>query len=74
MKPPELFAALYQRFKLNLIRPAHNALYELGLRYKVPLILEEEMKNIGKNFFVVHMMLELRFLKAVYVSIHSNAP
>ena len=31
MKPPELFAALYQRFKLNLIRRAHNALYELGL-------------------------------------------
>ena len=34
MKPPELFAALYQRFKLNLIRRAHNALYELGLTYK----------------------------------------
>ena len=31
MKPPELFAAHYQRFKLNLIRRAHNALYELGL-------------------------------------------
>ena len=35
MKPPELFAAHYQRFKLNLIRRAHNALYELGLRNAV---------------------------------------
>ena len=29
MKPQKLFAAHYQRFKLNLIRRAHSALYEL---------------------------------------------
>ena len=29
----EQFEALYQRFELNLIRRAHNALDELGLRF-----------------------------------------
>ena len=33
MKQSELFSAHRQRFKLNLIRRAHNTQYELGLSY-----------------------------------------
>ena len=57
MKPPELFAALYQRFKLNLIRRAHNALYELGLsipglKYKwgAHTFLKKKFTYINKLF------------------------
>ena len=39
MKPTLLFAAHHQRFKLNLIRRVHNALYELGLRVSIPLMI-----------------------------------
>ena len=44
MKPTELFGALHQRFKLNLIRRAHNALYELGLT--APFLCKNPDNNI----------------------------
>ena len=56
MKPPELFAAHYQRFKLNLIRRAHNALYELGLRRRICVRFNEVLSDTYRRHFIVKLV------------------